>query len=197
MYHYAGNNPVRYTDPDGKLDADTFYQFAYAASDKAQSVALADSPALGPCDAVALGILAAAAGAVVIGGCVDLYNNVLSKIEAGSAARAKENNNKEPTVIYRTGSGNGTNLTPRTPKDSTGLSYSLTKPACGPYTVTTMEAVNATGVLSAVRDGPDHVSVIPTDISKMPEWQATREHANENPHTYTKILQNISVKVSD
>ena len=50
------------------------------------------------------------------------------------------------TPIYRTGSGNGTNLTPRTPKDSTGLSYSLIKPETGPYTVTSIEAVNKTGV---------------------------------------------------
>src|SRR5574344_901507 len=96
--------------------------------------------------------------------------------------------------IYRTGSGNGTNLTPRTPKDSTGLSYSLSKPDSGPYTVTTMEAVNKTGVLGAVKDGPKHVSVVPTDMSKMPEWQAPRENANENPHMYTKILQSISIK---
>mgnify|MGYP003300863917 FL=1 len=101
------------------------------------------------------------------------------------------------TPIYRTGSGNGTNLTPRTPKDSTGLSYSLIKPETGPYTVTSIEAVNNTGVLRAVKDGPNHVSVLPTDITKMPEWQASREHANENPHQYTKLLQNISLKMKD
>ena len=27
------------------------------------------------------------------------------------------------------------------------------------------------------------------------QWQASREHANETPHVYTKILQTISVKV--
>ena len=35
------------------------------------------------------------------------------------------------------------------------------------------------------------------DFSKMPEWQASRERANETPHVYTKILQTISVKVRD
>jgi len=60
-----------------------------------------------------------------------------------------------------------------------------------------MEAVNATGVLSAVKVGPNHVSVVPNDMSKMPEWQASRERANETPHVYTKILQTISVKVRD
>ena len=35
------------------------------------------------------------------------------------------------------------------------------------------------------------------DITKMPEWQASREHANENPHQYTKLLQNISLKMKD
>lgn len=55
------------------------------------------------------------------------------------------------TPIYRTGSGNATNLTPRE-KDITGLSYSLTPPIGEPYTVTTIEAVNKTGVLTAVID---------------------------------------------
>ena len=45
--------------------------------------------------------------------------------------------------------------------------------------------------------GPNHVSVVPNDMSKMPEWQASRERANETPHVYTKILQTISVKVRD
>ena len=88
-------------------------------------------------------------------------------------------------------------MTPRTPKDATGLSYSLSKPESGPYTVTTMEAVNMTGVLSAVKDGPNHVSVVPTDMAKMPEWQASRDNANENPYVYTKILQNISIKIKE
>ncbi len=52
-------------------------------------------------------------------------------------------------------------------------------------------------VLSAVKDGPNHVSVVPTDMSKMPEWQAFRGNANENPHTYTKLLQTISIKVKE
>ncbi len=187
---------MRYVDPDGRFDAETFYEFAQKLYQQAPNVAVADSPMPGPCDVFAAGMLVTAIGAMAIGGCIDLYNYVASKVDFGSVVRTKENNTNEFTAIYRTGSGNGTNLTPRTPRDdSTGLSYTLTKPDRGPYTVTSMEAVNATGVLVAVKDGPNHVAVIPTDMSKMPEWQATREHANENPHVYTKILQSISLKI--
>ena len=211
MYNYAGNTPVKYVDPNGNIviPAVAIYYFAvfaattvelYLLSPSGQQGIQAASEALSygiksVNQAVLNAIVPIKVGSVAIGGCVDLYNYVSSKIDSGSVARAKENNNKEPTVIYRTESGNGTNLTPRTPNDSTGLSYSLTKPSSTPYTVTTMKAVNTTGVLSAVKDGPNHVTVIPTDMSKMPEWQATREHANENPHVYTKILQSISLKV--
>ena len=57
-----------------------------------------------------------------------------------------------------------------------------------------MEAVNATGVLTAIQDSPTHISVVPVEISTMADWQASRENANENPHPYTQILQSISIR---
>lgn len=117
--------------------------------------------------------------------------------EQVNVATATEKGVNGLTPIYRTGNGNGTNLTPRPVKDNEGLSYSLVKPAKGLYTMTTMEAVNATGVLFAFEDAPGHVSVNPIDASKMPEWQASRENANVAPHPYTKILQSISTKVKE
>lgn len=101
---------------------------------------------------------------------------------------------KKPKIIYRTGSGNGTNLTPRD-RDTGGLSYSTKVPSERPYTATTMEAINTTGELIAVKDGKIHVSVKPVKSSKMSEWVGTRDNANNNPHKYTKILQGLSVKV--
>ena len=90
VYHYAGNNPVKYTDPDGRfVDANTFYQFAKETAHKAQSVALVDSPAPGPCDIVATGMLAVALGSIVIGGTVDLYNYVSQKIQNKASSKAE------------------------------------------------------------------------------------------------------------
>ncbi|MBM7616427.1 RHS repeat domain-containing protein [Alkaliphilus hydrothermalis] len=100
---------------------------------------------------------------------------------------------RKPKIIFRTGSGNGTNLTPRT-SDFLGLSYSTVKPLRA-YTATTMEAINATGKLVAIKDGLTHVSVRPINMTKMKEWINSRTNANTNPHEYTKLLQALSVRV--
>ncbi len=170
LYHYAGNNPVKYTDPDGRI--------VIAISTAIAAKALCAT-------VVTVGVITASK---------EIAKNISNAVTTAKTDIQKEN---LTTPIYILGSGSGTNLTPRTPKDSTGLSYSLAKPDNGPYTITSMEAVNGSGVLVAIKDGPNHVSVVPTDMSKMPEWQASREHANENPHTYTKILQSISIKIKD
>ena len=57
---------------------------------------------------------------------------------------------------------------------------------------TTIEAVNATGVLRAVIDGENHVSVRPRNIAELSEWALTRPTANENPHPYSVLLYSIS-----
>ena len=100
---------------------------------------------------------------------------------------------KNPFIIYRTGSGSYTNLTPRQ-KDTGGLSYTTVKPE-KTYTATTVQAINATGKLVAVKDGATHVSVKPVNMSKMTEWINSRENAEARPHEYTKILRKLSVKV--
>ena len=102
---------------------------------------------------------------------------------------------QNPTVIYRMGSGNGTNLTPRE-ADIDGLSYTTIMPS-GSFTVTTMSAINATGKLMAVMDPKNktHILVLPVDQTKMQEWQESRPFANIFPHEFTKILQEISIKI--
>ncbi|MOA25412.1 hypothetical protein D3C78_1461350 [compost metagenome] len=65
--------------------------------------------------------------------------------------------------------------------------------------VTTMNAVNATGILIADQDGKTHVSLYPTPwaaslFGDVNDWLLTYENANTNPHFYTVLLRSISVK---
>lgn len=100
---------------------------------------------------------------------------------------------KNQTIIYRSGSGNGTNLTPK-PQDTGGLSYYLKMPS-GQFTATTIQSVNKTGSLKAVKDGSNHASVKTVKASEMQGWINSRGNANSKPHKFTKILQGISIKV--
>lgn len=96
------------------------------------------------------------------------------------------------TVIYRKGSGSYQNLTPRF-VDITGLSYYLTPPETGPYTITTIERINNTGILTAVIDGKNHVSV--KGVNNHLDWMLSRADASSNPHSNTILLQSISAKI--
>jgi len=99
------------------------------------------------------------------------------------------------TYIYRGGNLTAINMTPRA-VDVGGLSFYLNPPTDGrPYTVTTIEAVNATGVLRAVRDGANHVSVFPVNPLEMPDWIASRYDPNAPTHPLTHIMMAINVRV--
>ena len=75
----------------------------------------------------------------------------------------------------------------------TGLSFQLTVPN-ERYVMTTMEAINATGVLTAVQDKPNHVAVTPRNITELSEWAATRDNAESAPHPYTMLLYSLTMK---
>ncbi|UYZ37906.1 hypothetical protein OD350_09630 [Clostridium beijerinckii] len=102
---------------------------------------------------------------------------------------------KQPTIIYRMASGTNQSLTPRPGKDATGLSFNTVRPVSGNYVYTTMEEVNSTGVLVAIKDGATHVSIVPVDMSRMPEWMDSRASAETNPHPFTLLLKSITIKV--
>ena len=96
----------------------------------------------------------------------------------------------EDTVIYRYGGTAPSNLTPR-PKDRTsGLSFVLTKPTGRDYVETTVSAINSSGYLIAIRDGANHVSVVPNPaVGTLDEWIETG-----SSHPCTQVLKSRVVK---
>jgi len=100
------------------------------------------------------------------------------------------------TVIYRTGSGNATNMTLRPlPEDPSGALSFYLKPLQGRFSITTKEIVNATGVFRAVRDGVNHVSVFPLDPTQTQGWRDSRDTALINPHPLTLVMMSITIRV--
>ena len=189
-YSYVYSNPLKYIDLNGK-NAAAILEWGLGV---AGATAISDSPLPGPMDVAALFI---AGGTLLIAGGVAIYDYAVSSSkekEEKDVAVADTKSKSQSTVIYRYGSGNATNLTPRE-VDITGLSYSLTPPPAGvKYSMTTIEMVNSTGVLIAVIDGANHVSVRPTNPLEMQNWINSRPTARDNPYYLTIILASISIK---
>ena len=195
-YVYAINNPIRYCDRTWS----NAEEIVMGGMSLGIALSQADTPLPGPGDAlgaiVVVGSIIVAAGAVAVDYVDKKVDDGRSKsLNLAISQTLARNKDKNQTIIYRIGSGNATNLTPRK-KDIDGLSYTTIQPTKYPFTVTSMEAVNSTGKLVAIQDGTTHVSVRPTDNSEMQEWIDSRDNALTNPHEYTKILQSISIKVS-
>ena len=136
-------------------------------------------------------------GTEMTGAAVGTYINSKAKEKEKARIIALEQvKTKRPkqTVIYRGESGNATNLTPRDIDDGLSYELSVTPDIADKYTMTTMEAVNATGVLEAVIDRPNHVSVRPVNPLEMMEWINSSQTAKENPYYLTKILASISIR---
>ena len=167
MFAYCNNNPVNYVDYSGKL----------AIVDDLPTLC-----AIFACFFVVLCLVKDVTGDQVLGNLIsdfvtqtaDAVDNFVSSIKTFSDSKAdeKEGVNQNPpsgTVIYRYYSSKTGNLAPRVGKDYDGLSFSTIPPINGkPYTVTTIEQINSTGILIAERQGT-HVSVRPTNGTVL-EW---------------------------
>ena len=165
MFAYCGNNPVNYLDYTGEwFIADDIIQLALVTI----------------CTAGILWLVQDALGDQVLGNFVsdvvtqtaEAVNNLVDGIKSFSDSKADENDKTDPTppmgtVIYRYGGTNPSNLTPKEKDKYSGLSFS-TIPLPG-AAMTTIEALNATGVVYAVQDGPSHVSVRPVGAT-MEDW---------------------------
>lgn len=180
MFAYCGNNPVNQKDSTGHFWSE-IWEFAKTAISEigraisnlapayegCRNAAVADGPlpfgdTLGAIAAVSL-----TAGAVGYG-IYQASKATAEKSEAkGKAVAIPQAKKKQPTVIYRYGGTNPGNLTPKEKDRGTGLSFS-TIPMKG-AAKTTIEELNATGIVYAIQDKPTHVSVYPIG-GTMDDW---------------------------
>ena len=180
MFAYCGNNPVNRVDHTGQFWSE-IWEFAKTAVAEIGKAMGAMSPAYAGCGGVAVAdgplpfgdIVAAAGAALLTVGAIGYGIYQATQAPAVSIPKAEEKAEATPappptpTVIYRYGGTNPGNLTPKAKDKYTGLSFS-TVPMPG-AAVTTIEALNATGVVYAVQDGPTHVSVRPVGAT-MEDW---------------------------
>ena len=185
LYAYCVANPIRYIDKTGA-----------AAEVAAAAVAAVGSIIV---EAAAYAFLITAAVVATVN-CIDAVSTAIfsrtapieeEKVVAKEKVTEKQTISSQTTKIYRYGSTNPGNFTPKEKDSFTGLSFLLTPPASGSYSVTTIEAINATGGLIAIQDGPNHVSVIPSPaMGTLQDWIETG-----TSHPCTAIVRSVVVKV--
>ena len=172
MFAYCGNNPANRIDPNGHFWSE-IWEFVKTAVSEIGKAINAMSPAYAGCGGAAV-----ADGPLPIGDAIGLVGAVALTLgaigygiyqaaKAPSISISKTDTESSPTVIYRYGGTNPGNLTPREKDKYTGLSFS-TVPMPG-AAMTTIEDLNATGLVYAVRDGVTHVSVRPIG-GTMDDW---------------------------
>ena len=178
MFAYCGNDPINRIDRKGQFWG-SIWNFARTAVTETGKAMGAMAPAYAGFGGVALGdgflpfgdIVALIGAGLITVGAVGMGVSIAAKTSSLSISKAEEKSDAVPLVppvtifIYRYGGTNPGNLTPSQrdvdlyPITGKGLSFS-TVPKAG-AAMTTIEALNATGVVYAVCDGVGHVSVHP------------------------------------
>ena len=205
MFAYCGNNPVNRVDHTGHFWSAIWGFVKTVVSEIGKAIGVM-SPAYAGCGGSALvdgplpfgdivGLIGAAlltAGAIGYG----IYQAARAPSVSIPKANTKEKDITAPppssTVIYRYGGTNPGNLTPSQrdvdlyPITGKGLSFStVPKPGAA---MTTIEALNATGVVYAVCDGAGHVSVHPIG-GTLEDW-----HNAGSSSVWTTAVKSVVVK---
>ena len=181
MFAYCGNNPVNNFDPSGEA----FLSFLTAAA------------------AAICAVVVVCVVAVVTSQIVDALPKNLPASPSISLPKANKKPKsdskakdvapavpkdppKEETVIYRYGGTNPGNLTPKEKDKDSGLSFStIPKPGAA---MTTIEALNETGIVYAIQDNAYHVTVRPVGAS-VEDWIAAGSGS-----VWTRAVQSVVIK---
>jgi len=184
MFIYCGNNPINFCDPKGE-----FFTAIAVGGIAAWKIGVA-----------VVGLIIAAGVAASIAENPPAYPTIVSpKIEVKVQSESKvedavssiPNETPKTTIIYRYGGSNPGNFVP-SQKDvltNSGLSFSTVPPPPGTRAViTTIEALNATGIVRAYQDKPGHVRVDPV-VGTLADWRA-----GGSEHICTIAVKSVSVK---
>ena len=180
MFAYCLNNPVNKSDFSGE----------FALTSTLFGVAIWKIGAF-----ISGAILAIALTDVIVHNPPDFHSISIPKIDSKIKVEEKEKEAikilPKDTIVYRYGSTSPGNLTPKEKDALTGLSFSLTPPPPGvSAAVTTIGALNSTGMLIAIHDGPNHVSVIPAPtMGTLQEWIRTGPS-----HPCTAAVKSVVIK---
>ena len=120
-----------------------------------------------------------------------LKHNVRAKKDSKAKELAPVRTKDLPndTIFYRYHSSKTENLSPRPKIDYDGLSFSTKPPRIGVSAVfTTIEEINATGILTAIADGGSHVVVIPTN-GTVQQWMDQGDNS-----LWTKVLSSLVIE---
>ena len=180
-FTYSCNAPTCRYDPTGNS--------SYLQMVKNNAYAISSADANLPFgDILTLGLLV---GAAALDGIINIANSISNSRTRTRAREETREDDEQKTYIYRSATGTAKSLTLRK-KDTNGLSFSTVQPS-GKYFRTTVEAVNATGVLFTSVDpkNPTHILINPVDLSTMQEWIDSRETADVSPHYYTLLLKSL------
>ena len=162
MFAYCGNNPICLSDSTGEfaitatLSIPTVWEVGSAILSLVGTLLFADAIAKNPPTFPSLS------------------KSKSDSKEEDIAPVISENQPKKETVIYRYGGTNPGAFVPseRDVATNSGLSFSMYPPRPGTKAaVTTIEALNATGVVRAYQDKPGHVRVDPV-IGTLADWRA-------------------------
>ena len=190
MFAYCGNNPVNKVDSTG--------EFAIAASVAISGLAVAttilgvvlarkvskDMPRL------IAGLRRMPKLSSIAKPLLEPGYLVAPTLKTKSKAKEEEKDitgpSSSPTTIYRYYSSKTENLAPRPNIDYDGLSFSTNPPRPGiSAVVTTIEAVNSTGILQAIPTGGAHVVIIPT-TGTVEQWMNQGQNS-----VWSKTLSSI------
>ena len=199
MFAYCNNVPILSSDPTGH-EMDWWQdEYGYPVADGTAALVMpygygtyigdvgystSMTPATSSTYSYLVRGIAAASTVAMVGSCLS---------PAAYPSKDDDDEDQRFTYIYRWGGTSPSNLTPSQrdvdlyPITGKGLSFSLV-PGPGKNVMTTIEVLNATGVVYAICDGGNHVSVFPID-GTLEDWYKAGSSSK-----WTKAVKAVVVK---